>query len=376
MKIKYITNVRIPTSRAHGFAIMKMCEKFAENGADVELCVPDKQNNEKESDPFVHYGVQKNFQIKKIWSFDFLGGYEAFGKLFYWIDFGSFLTSLFFYTRRMENEIIYTRDFLLTFFVPGSKFIVLELHDLPSSKFLLKKALDRSEMIVVISKSLKEEIMTLGVQEKKIFIFPSGVDVEDFNIKETKEVLAKKLKLSDDKPLVVYTGQFYGWKGADTLAEAGKGVPEANFVFVGGVEPELSRFKNKYGSLPNIIIRKSVPRHEIPLYMKVADILVLPNSGKSKISTSYTSPIKLFEYMASGRPIIASDLPSIREIVGEEDVVFAIPDESNSFVFAIKKVLKDKKLSESIASKVLQKSTHFSWKERAFKILDIIEGLI
>ena len=63
MQIKYITNVRVPTSRAHGFAIMKMCEKFAEAGAQVELVVPDKQNNEKEKDPFVYYGLKKNFEI-------------------------------------------------------------------------------------------------------------------------------------------------------------------------------------------------------------------------------------------------------------------------------------------------------------------------
>src|SRR4051812_31586909 len=94
MHIKYVTNVRIPTSRAQGFAVMKMCEEFANLDVNVELIVPNRRNNESEENPFRYYGIKENFSITKVKSTDLLGPYEAFGKLFYWIDMFSFLLSL------------------------------------------------------------------------------------------------------------------------------------------------------------------------------------------------------------------------------------------------------------------------------------------
>ena len=78
--------------------------------------------------------------------------------------------------------------------------------------------------------------------------------------------------LSIDKKIVLYSGQFYSWKGLDTLAEAAKLLPDYKFVFIGGTEPELSRFKSEYGSLENVVVEPFKERSIIPLYLKSADV--------------------------------------------------------------------------------------------------------
>ena len=79
----------------------------------------------------------------------------------------------------------------------------------------------------------------------------------------------------------------------------------------------------------------------VPLYLRAADVVVLPNTAKAAVSREETSPVKLFEYLASGRPIVASDLPSIREIVSENEVCFATPDDARDFARAITECVED-----------------------------------
>ncbi len=372
INIKYIVNARIPTDRAYGYAIMKMCAEFSKAGAKLELIVPNKGYDKTKKTPFDFYGIEKLFPIKRISSFDLLAKSMKFGKLFYWLDMLSFLLHLKFSVDLGERDIVYSRDFLVALIFSIDKFICLELHDIPTKNFLFKKAVKRAKLIFVINNALKKSLIEYGVSANKIYVFPSGVDFNDFQIKETKKEAIEKLNLPQDKPLVVYTGQLYGWKGADTLALAAKNMSGANFVFVGGVEPEITIFKNKYSHTSNIIIKGSAPRKEMPVYTRASDVLVLPNSGKSKISISYTSPLKLFEYMASAKPIVASDLPSIREIVDEGDVVFFKPDDADSLALSLKKVLHDPVLANSMAQRTFQKSKNYSWLERASQILYII----
>ncbi len=372
MKIKYITNVRIPTSRAQGYAVMKMCEEFANSGAQVQLIVPNRRNNESESNPFTYYGISKNFKIRKVQSIDLLGPYEAFGKLFYWIDMLSFLFSLWVSKIVQEDDVIYTRDFLVPLVFSKNKFICLELHDIPKSKLFFNYLIHRPKLFFVLNTYIKESLTEVGIPESRIFIVPSGVDLEAFNISVNKEEARKQLLLPQDKKIMIYTGHFYKWKGVNTLAETAKLMPEALFVFVGGVDPELSKFKEEYKKYNNILVLPFQERKMMPFYLKASDVLVVPNSLESKISSKYTSPLKLFEYMASNRPIVASDLPSLREVLNEENCMFAKPDDPDSFAKALKKVLKDELVSKNMIKNASNDVLHYSWKNRAEKILSVI----
>lgn len=376
MKIKYITNVRIPTERAHGYAIMKMCESFSLSNIDINLIVPEKQNSELKENPFDYYGIQKIFKITKIPSFDFLGNNLSFGKIFYWLDFLSFIFSI-----RMKNviekdDILYTRDFTLAYFFPKKNFSCLELHNIPKKHLWLKESCKKVNLIFVLNNNIKKELVELGIPENKIFIFSSGVDLKDFDLNITTEEARKKINLPIDKKIIMYTGHLYKWKKIDTLADVAIKMPENIFCFIGGVDPEISFYKEKYKNVKNILWIEFVKREYIPFYIKSADVLVLPYTKNENISSKYTSPLKLFEYMASKKPIVASDLSSTREILNESMCVFCEPDDVNSLEISIKKILSDENLAKNISENAYKNSFKYSWKNRAEKISLIIKNNI
>ncbi len=374
VRIKYITNVRIPTPRAQGYAIMKMCSEFSK-AYPVTLFVPSRGSLNFGDDPFSFYKLERNFEIKKVSSFDLLGITKIFGKVFYWIDVLSFFVISKFTIELNKDDILYTRDFITAIFYPNHKLSVLELHDIPKSKFLFNLAIKKYKIFFVLNKNLKDDLVSMGIPQNKIFISPSGVELKEFDIDIDKNTARSELNLPLDKKIVMYTGHLYEWKGADILAEVAKSMPDTLFVFVGGVEPELGRFMDTYKDYKNIVVYPFVERFLVPKYLKSADVLVVPNSNKEAISVRYTSPLKLFEYMASKRPIVASDLPSMREILNDSNCVFAEPMKKDSFSSSINRVLTDEELAKSLSEKAFIDVQEYTWTKRSENILRSITTL-
>ncbi len=373
MRIKYVTNVRIPTSRAQGYAIMKMCSEFGKL-AETILFIPKKGNNEDRTDPFDFYKVDKSFQIKKVPSFDFLALTLRFGRLFYWLDTLSFLLMLRFKVSLQKDDVLYTRDFLTSMVFSRQKFLVLELHDIPRSNAMFGSLVKRFQLFFVLNNNIKKDLLSFGIPENKVFVFPSGVDLDELRIGMSMQEARNKLDLPQGVKIVLYAGQFYSWKGVDTLADAAALLPEATFVFVGGAIPESEIFIEKYKNVANIIIRPFQERSVIAQYLKASDVLVIPNSSKKQISSRYTSPLKMFEYMAVQKPIVASDLPSLREVLTEDDCLFATADGPQDFARAIKKVLDDPGLGTSLSNNAFAKVGQFTWDKRAKGIFDKIRS--
>ncbi|MEK7072214.1 MAG: glycosyltransferase, partial [Patescibacteria group bacterium] len=209
----------------------------------------------------------------------------------------------------------------------------------------------------------------------KILVAPDAVDLDQFlDIKESKEELRQKLNLPINKNIIVYTGHLYKWKGVQTLAEASSFLTDHELVvIIGGTDKDILDFKNKNKDLRNILIIGHLPQYLIPSYLKAADVLVLPNSAKSTISSTYTSPLKLFEYMASQRPIIASDLPSIREILNNGNSVLVEPDNSKKMAENIMLILQNSLLSDKISKQSYNDVQKYSWSKRANSIVNFIK---
>ena len=371
-KLIYITNIRMPTEKAHGIQIMKMCEAFATAGLKVELIVPWRFNKIKEN-PFDYYGVKKSFRIKKLPSLDLMP--LGLPKIGFWIQNWSFAKPAFFYALFKKAEIIYTRDipslFLLGFF---RKNLVYEAHTFPRHFYLYKELFRKIKATVAITKELKNLFVKNGIIPDKILVAPDGVDLDEFNIKESQEECRRTLSLSQDKKLILYTGHLYKWKGAQTLADASRYFKkDILVVFIGGTKKDEKKFRKTNQHLQNVLILGYKPHSIIPYYLKAADVLVLPNSAQEKISRDYTSPIKMFEYMAAQRPIIASDLPSIREILNENNAVLIKPDSPDDLARGIEQLLKKPDFSAKIAKRAYQDVQRYTWQKRTEKILDFIK---
>lgn len=373
MKILYIANSRIPTEKAHGLQIITMCNSFVNNGLDLELILPTRKNLIKDN-IFDYYKINRNFKIKKLFIFDptfFLkfpaGTYIKFQSFF-------FIIKLFFYFLTLKNRkkmIVYTRDeYLLPVLQLFFKKVYYECHNVPKNIKYHLKYWYKCQQIITITKGVKEKLISIGLAKEKILVCPDGVDLDKFNIPDTKEQARQKLNLPTDKNLIIYTGHLYEWKGAQILAQVAQYLNNNEvIVFVGGSTKDVIQFKEKY-TKDNILILGYQEHSTIPLYLKAADILVLPNSGQSDISRLYTSPMKLFEYLASKRPIIASKLPSIEEILNNSNSVLVDPDSPELLAKAIKILLSDTNLSDKLAQQAFLDVQEYTWDNRAKKIIN------
>jgi len=378
MKLFYIANARIPTEKAHGIQIMKMCEAFVKCGLEVELIIPKRRNPIKE-DVFKYYGIETRFAIQTIFSLDLLG-IKHIERLALYIQALTFAFSVLFYSllnyKKFRRSILYFRDefspWLLSVFYKNT---FLEIHAFGNRFNYYKQLFSKISGFVLITQKAELEFLKLGVAKEKILTAPDGVDLEKFNLNLSKEQARERLNLPLGKKLIIYSGHLYNWKGVGDLAESSKYLPEDYLIiFVGGVRNDAREFSAIHKDNKKIIIEGQKHYHQIPIYLKAADVLVLSNKTGSDLSMKYTSPLKMFEYMASKRPIIATDLPSIREVLSESNAVIVKPDNPEDLARGIKKVLVGDKLSAEIAGRAYEDAKNYTWEKRAERILEFINN--
>lgn len=372
MKILYISNQRIPTEKAYGLQIAKMCEALADLGQEVTLLVPTRRNSIKE-DIFDYYNVRRNFKLKRVWAPDwYLPG--RLDRLAFEIKmfFSAFILA--WSVWRGQYDIIYSRDeWPLWFLSFCRRNLYFEAHKFSGYKKFIYQKLKRTKL-VVITKGLEQDFRRFGF--KNILVASDGVDLEEFSLSISQEEARKKTSLPLDKKIIMYTGHLYDWKGVDVLIEAMPDLPEGCLlVLVGGTKEDLTIYSRKIkdlGLASKIFLLGWWPHRQIPYFLKAADVLVLPNKAGDPISERYTSPLKLFEYLASGRPIVASDLPSLREILNENNAILVKPGDAQALAEGIKLVLSDKVLAIRISQKALENVKRYSWRERTKNILNFI----
>jgi glycosyltransferase involved in cell wall biosynthesis len=369
-KMIYIANARIPTEKAHGLAIMKMCESFVGQGVELELVLP-RRLNVVNGDPFDFYKVNKSFVIKKVPVLDLIPWLGRFG---FFVETFTFAISSTLYSLTRSVDIFYGRDEVsLSFVSLLNKNVFWESHT-SKRKWLVHCLFKRAKGIIVISQGLKNHYLSLGFTGGNILVASSGFDEKIFFANFGKNEARTRVCLPKSKKIVLYTGHLYDWKGTNVLAESSFNFSEGvQFVFVGGTDKDILCFRKKYSSAENIDIISRRPNYEIPFYLKSADILVLPNSGKEDISRFYTSPMKLFEYMASGVPIVASDLPSIREVLNENNSLLVEADNATQLAKGIKRILQDTGFACRISKQAKEDVQKYTWDKRAFIILNFIK---
>jgi len=283
-------------------------------------------------------------------------------------------------------DYIYTREPRLLFFIQlynklffHLKYkIIYEAHtmaDGSKTEKIIEKIVSKSvNYLILITNYLKENYPKVyNCKQAKILVSPDAVDLAEFDINISQDEARKKLGLPQDRQIVLYTGHLYKWKGVDTLIEASRLLDKNILIYiVGGIRQDVEAYQAKYADYANVKFAGHKPHQEIPFWLKAADVLVLPNSGKEKISLLYTSPLKMFEYMASKRPMVASDLPSLREILNESNCLFCHPDDPGSLADSLKKVFEDKELADQISQQAFRDVDNYTWEKRVESVLDFI----
>ncbi|MCC7509409.1 MAG: glycosyltransferase family 4 protein [Planctomycetes bacterium] len=188
----------------------------------------------------------------------------------------------------------------------------------------------------------------------------------------------------DSSPLtrrsgIVYAGQLYAWKGVPTLLEAMTHLPNARLAVVGGnKEEEVAHARSlaaSHGVADRVQFLGHVPHAEVQPHLQAARCAVIP-LGHDLLARRFTSPIKVFEYMAAGVPIVAADLPTIREVLRDgENALLYPPTDARALAAQVQRVLSDDTLADKLRSTALRELHAFSWDERARRIMEFAARL-
>jgi len=394
VKLLYIANARIPTEKAHGLQILKMCEAFRGLGFDVELIHPFRFQSKRMrglKDIWTYFGIERKFKITRLFSPDFvwLDRFlpEIVSRALFHLQSIAFALEALVYTSFMRRALYFTRDIWVAyFFTKLNRSIIYESHDYPRSKFrqkLIRRCSTHLKGLVTNTRKLAEfYYQGLGIPKEKILYAPNGVDLKRFDLNISKEEARQKVKLPLDAVLALYVGRFHilnQAKGLSVMMRSLRYLPHSlKMVFVGGPvemgKRVYSEIALEEGIHPDqVIFTDHVAPTLVALYLKAADVLVIP-FPKMEQFAYYVSPIKLFEYMASGRPIVASDLPSIRDIVRDgETAILVEPGNPKALAEGIKRVLDDPDLAKRISGQAYDEVQQYTWTERARKIIEFIE---
>jgi glycosyltransferase involved in cell wall biosynthesis len=170
-----------------------------------------------------------------------------------------------------------------------------------------------------------------------------------------------------------YAGHLYPWKGVNLIVEAVAALPDSRALIVGGhpQEPDLARvqaFAAELDCASRVTFTGLVAPTDVAARLRAADVLVLPNPA-SAVSSAFTSPLKLFEYMAADRPIVASDLPSIREVLAHErNALLVPPGNPQALTAAIRRLKDDRALGVRLAERALEDVRGYTWAKRAERL--------
>jgi glycosyltransferase involved in cell wall biosynthesis len=349
-----------------GTAIMKQCENFAKAGVIVELVVPSRHNIHRE-DPFLYHNVAKSFSIRYLWSLDmpFLGTFH----LRFFIQKVTFFMSLCIAVWKSDADVVYTREPELIGFLYTDKKKIVELHHLYGLRFFGRFFLKSCAGIITITHALKEDVIErFGIHTSQVLVAPSGVDIAQFTNVKSREEARKALGITTEKPVALYIGALEEWKGYRIFLEASKMLHnKVQCVVMGGSDTHVATLRAEY---PEVIFLGFLPQRDIPHNQQIANVLVVPNSAKEVISARHTSPLKVFAHMTSGIPIVASSVPSIKEILSPANAVLVSPDDPSALAEGIMHALED--ILHTIADQAKRDVSQYDWSLRTTSILSFL----
>lgn len=392
MKIDFYVNMRLPSERAHALQAMYSCEALAQAGATVRLILPTRQNRlsaPQGGDVFGWANVRDNFAIEKIPCLDLL---ESVPDV---LKYPAFLVEEATYafsaaTSFAPGAVPYTRDFYVAASLGRAyprmwrRRGFVEMHRIPDGAFGQKmqlRTISGAAGAVVISDGIRRGLVARGIPDERILVAPSAIRPDLLNRDGKKDAaeIFNRLGIRIDprgKKLVGYTGHLFEWKGVYDLAGAAKILgDEFLFVIAGGLARDTADF-GKYlvhEKVDNVLLTGHVDHETAVEIQRACDVLTLPNRGDVEISSRYTSPLKMFEYMASGTPLVASDLDSLREVLTDErNALLARPGDCRDLAEKIRRLAGDAELAARISRRAQSDVADRTWQRRAEAIVAFV----
>ena len=396
MIVLCFADTRFPIERANGLQTMATCQALATHGHEVTLVVrPDTAAPAR--DPFAFYDLPpvERLRIESIPRSRGRRGNRI-----------RFLLSALKRASDRPEATVWTRDLGLAAFLlqlPAARRprVVYESHgvapivseelprllgnpDLTPSRRKLERLDARERRVwrrapayVTITRALADDLAQRYGPRPNVFVVPDGASLD--SAPPGAQPGEPGAVAEPHRAVAGYAGHLYPWKGVDVFVRALALAPGFQGLIVGGHPAEqdcarVTALVAELGLSDRVEITGLVPFREVRTRLRRASILILPNSA-SAISERYTSPLKLFEYLTLGRPIVASNLPAIREVLTDGRTALLVPpDDPPALARALERLAGDGPLAASLGRAAHALASHYTWTARARRLEAALEA--
>lgn len=378
MKIALVAPTAIPSRRANTIQVMKMAQALTLLGHAVHLAAPGRGGSPSPPDgagwPELqrHYGLAVQFPIAWLPARPRLRGYD------YALRAARFARSIhadLVYTRHPQTAALSSLLGLPT---------ACELHDLPrgAGRLLLRAFLAGrgARRLVAITHALANDL-SAKYEIRNSTVLPDGVDLARYaNLPDPPAARAHLPPPLSDLPFLIgYTGHLYPGRGLELILALACRLPEFHFLLAGGHPEDLERLRAQIAAfrfpLSTLHLTGFVPNADLPRYQAACDVLLMPYQRRVAASSGgdiapYLSPMKLFEYLAAGRAILASDLPVFREVLNPDNAVLLPPDDAAAWVNALRDLHAHPEKRAALGARARLDAAAYTWEARAGKLLE------
>lgn len=383
-RLIYIANARMPSEKAHGYQIVQMCEAFAQNGASVCLVVPRRINTEADlqniDDIWGYYDVRQNFELVRLPCLDLIWRFD--NQAAFLLQTLTFMLAVLMWLPFQKSDILFSRDHLimvvLSRLLPRRK-LIYEVHNKLYSKrgiALQGRLINRVSGVISMTDAMAQQLESISGRSD-IVVAHDGVRPERF---ADVQPFRSELGIPQDAFVACYAGRLHTMnmsKGLDTFVQAAQQVQGLHFLLVGGPAEQVEDLRQMWIGLDlpseHFHAVGSVPPAQVPRYLISADVCLI-TSPHNDFFANETSPMKLFEYMLAQRAILASDLPSTREVVTHGETAYLFPpSDVDALAQGLITLRDDAQLRHRLGKNAAQAVLHYTWQARAKTILDAVK---
>ena len=379
----YLHHVPISENMANVVQVLQMCSAFQQIGIDVTLAVPTKFKNMTESEMrriiCVKIGTPPDFKIKHFPHFTIRGRFRGIGAYF---------GAKGFIKDNSDFDYCFARSPIMAHLAinAGMK-TIYESHGITintKSKLmdyfyrqLLLRDAQSSNMIlfVAISQALANLWNKKGIPSDKTLILHDGFPANDYKKIIPQSIARKMLGIISDNKIVAYAGSLYKDRGIESILKLAKTFPDVTFYVVGGPEKNKLYYEQESVRLKlnNVFFTGHISPCKVKNYLFAADVLLMLWTQKTP-TINICSPLKAFEYMASGRVIVGQAFPTIKEILtDEQNALLSKPDSYGELEKQLQKALLlqyPNELADNARKLAFEK---YSWQKRTRHILDALK---
>lgn len=372
-KLYILANARVPSKKAYAIQLAKMCEAFVETGTTVELVIPGTHAS-RELPLKSYYQLRADVPVQTVSALDWYSSGKIpfiLGSLVYMIS-----SMWYLWTQRMRNirGMVYVVDmdsfsYLSCVFSPYP--YTIEIDRMPATA-LHSVALRRARGVVCINREVRSDLLeATHLPPERVIDSPNGVDPSWFDGPSKLEA-RQQLGIPKDERFALFVGRFWDYKGIHVLAKAAAYLDNARLYVVGGTREEFMKAL-KVDAIPDSMhVAGECKHHEVPLWLAAADSLIVVGSRGNVLSARYFSPMKVYEYMAADRPIIAAEVPAIRAILPEDMGLWYEPDDAEDLAVKITQMLTHIDKYQHVAHAAQDEARQHTWAMRAKQVTEFM----